>query len=153
MKALQNGLFLAVVITALAGMPAFGQDRRGLAGDPARMRAIELHPSPALLEYQALMMPVQRAQQKAYYASVCQLRSQAYFRTFLDAAVEISGIEAGKRSLSNDEILVADRNAKQIMQREDAEAGFDNLGWRCRDLAGKLAQLDAMEHSLAGNYH
>jgi hypothetical protein len=144
---------LAVAITALAGMPALGQDRRGLAGDPARMRAIELHPSPALLDYQALMMPVQRALMQAYYAGICQMRSEAYFRTFQQASIEISRIEATKRNLSNDEIVYADRTAKQIMAREDAEVGFDDLERRCRDLSGKLAMLDAMERSLTGNYH
>jgi hypothetical protein len=153
MKILKNKAFLAIAACALFVAPALAKDRSGLMGDPARMRTIQANPSPALLDYQALMMPVQRAQQKAYYASICQLRSETYFRTFLNAAVEISQIEATKRNLSNDEILVADRNAKQIMQREDAEAGFDDLERRCQDLAGKLAGLDAMERSLAGNYH
>lgn len=146
--------FLAILVLAIgADCSAQAQARQELLGNPARMRAIQASPRPALLDYQAVMMPVQRAQQKAYFASICQLRSDTYFRTFLDATIEISRIEATKRGLSNDEILVADRNSTEIMEREDAEAGFGDLEKRCRVLSGQLVRLDAMERSLTGNYH
>lgn len=118
-----------------------------------RMKAINLHPSPALLDYQAIMMPVQRALVQSYYAGICRFRSETYFRTFQQGSIEISRIEATKRNLSNDEIVYADRTAKQIMAREDAEAGFDDLEKRCADLRPRLSQLDLMERNLIGNYH
>lgn len=144
---------IAVIALLVLTASATAQTRQELMGNPAHMRAIGAHPSPALLEYQALMMPVQRAQRGAYYANLCQLRSEAYFNTFLNATIEISRIEATKRGLSNDEILVADRNATEIMEREDGKAGFDDFERRCRDVAGRLDVLDAMERSLSGNYH
>lgn len=149
----RTGFLIVAAVTLFASGPAAAQDRRGLDGDSPRMKAINLHPSPALLDYQAVMMPVQRALMGAYYAGICQLRSEAYFRRFQQASIEISRIEATKRNLSNDEIVYADRTAKEIMVREDAEAGFGDLEKRCRDLSPKLPALDLMERNLTGNYH
>jgi|GEM_PF-4034928 len=105
------------------------------------------------LEYRALMMPVQRVVQGAYYANLCQLRSQAYFQTFLSAMIEISRIEATKRDLSNDQIIAADHDANAIMAREDTAAGLDNFEARCRSISDRLGKLDAAEIALTNNYH
>lgn len=155
MKSLQNKGFGAILALALFTLPgtAMAQDHRGPNSNPSRMQQIELHPSQALLDYQTIMMPVQRALMGAYYAGICQFRSETYFQTFQTASMQISRIEAAKLHLSNDEIVYADRTAKEIMRREDAEAGFDNLQKRCRQLRPHLTRLDAVEQTLTDNYH
>jgi hypothetical protein len=105
------------------------------------------------LEYRSMMMPIQRIMQQAYYANLCQLRSQTFVQVFQEALIEISGIEATKRNLSDDQIIAADRDAKAIIAREDTEAGLENFEAKCRDVANHLDKLDALERSFTGNYH
>lgn len=152
MKRLVSKAFLLFFAT-MAGMSGSAAQTRQDLGNPARMRAIQLHPSPGLLEYQAVMMPVQRVLMQAYYAGICQFRSGAFFQRFQTAAMMAMQAESAKRNLSNAEIAYADRAAKQIMAEEDREAGFGDLEKRCRDLRPKLASLDALERDLTGNYH
>jgi hypothetical protein len=113
------------------------------------------NPSPALLEYEATMRPIQRNFALAYFASICGLRSNAYLERFALARQLIYEQERGRRRLSAAEWKSAGEEIDRVFSEVLSEMAAPTLELSCRRLQNseKLDQLDAIERRLTGTYH
>ena len=109
-----------------------------------------------VLDYRAHMMPLQRAIDLAYWAGICQLRSERYLTSITTFAVMHAQRQARALGISAREMSEADADAKQILRTEAESQGGQDLFKRCaflRSHMDRLDQLDALQSRITGNYH
>lgn len=111
--------------------------------------------SEGALEYRQIMMPYQRAVDLAYRAGICQLRSEAYYRTLATSVVVFSMREASRIGISDTERSLADSDAQKILDTEAKQNGTQDILKTCDRLARdpKLLDLDELRREIIGPYH
>lgn len=122
---------------------------------PARAESRVPCCSERALEYRKLMMPYQRAVDLAYRAGICQLRSEAYYKTLATSVVVFSMQEASRIGISDVERSLADSDAQKILDAEARKNGTQDILKTCGHLARdpRLLDLDDLRRQIIGSYH
>lgn len=138
------------------GLPAEQQQvcagRKKVAAEAAAK--VQAKASPALLEYEKNMSKAAENFGHAYAASICQLRSERWYKTFNDAFPLLANDEAGRLKLSEQERNAALAVYEPVFNKSAAVqlTGANNTCDKIFNSA-MMDKLDGIEKQLRGGYH